>query len=59
MFKHLKEYLLRCRKGIVWFDWTGGAGKTSLLRILMSLLLPDSGSATMNGFDVEKDIKRS
>lgn len=34
-----------------------GAGKTSLLRILMSLLLPDSGSATMNGFDVEKEYK--
>lgn len=34
-----------------------GAGKTSLLRILMSLLLPDSGSTSMNGFDVEKEYK--
>lgn len=35
-----------------------GAGKTSLMRILMSLLLPDSGSATMNGLDVVKDYKK-
>lgn len=35
-----------------------GAGKTSLLRILMSLLLPNGGTATMNGFDVEKDYKQ-
>src|ERR1035437_7914439 len=35
-----------------------GAGKTSLMRILMSLLLPDSGSATMNGLDVVADYKK-
>jgi len=35
-----------------------GAGKTSLLRILMSLLLPDGGSATMNGLDVVADYKK-
>ena len=29
-----------------------GAGKTSLFRILCSLLLPDQGSATVDGFDV-------
>ncbi len=34
-----------------------GAGKTSMLRILMSLILPDSGTALMNGFDIEKDYK--
>lgn len=32
-----------------------GAGKTSLFRILASLILPDSGSAIMNGHDVVKD----
>src|SRR6476661_6521522 len=32
-----------------------GAGKTSLFRILTTLLLPDSGSASVNGFDVIKD----
>jgi len=35
-----------------------GAGKTTLMRILMSLLLPDGGSATMNGLDVVIDYKK-
>ena len=34
-----------------------GAGKTSLFRILTTLLLPDGGSATVDGFDVVKDFK--
>ena len=34
-----------------------GAGKTSLLRILTTLLLPDSGTAILNGFDTVKDYK--
>jgi ABC-type multidrug transport system ATPase subunit len=34
-----------------------GAGKTSLFRILTTLLLPDSGNASVNGFDVTKDYK--
>lgn len=35
-----------------------GAGKSSLFRILTSLILPDSGSATMNGYDVVKDYRK-
>ena len=35
-----------------------GAGKSSLFRILASLLLPDSGTAVMNGHDVVKDYRR-
>ena len=35
-----------------------GAGKTTLMRILMSLLLPDKGSATMSGLDVVNDYKK-
>jgi ABC-type multidrug transport system ATPase subunit len=35
-----------------------GAGKTSLFRILTTLLLPDGGSATVDGFDVVKDYKQ-
>jgi ABC-type multidrug transport system ATPase subunit len=35
-----------------------GAGKTSLIRILVSLLLPDSGNAEMDGLDVVKDYKQ-
>ena len=34
-----------------------GAGKTSIFRILTTLLLPDSGTATVNGHDIIKDYK--
>jgi ABC-type multidrug transport system ATPase subunit len=34
-----------------------GAGKTTLIRILTTLLLPDSGSATVLGFDAVKEWK--
>lgn len=34
-----------------------GAGKTSLFRVLTTLLLPDAGSAVVDGFDVVKDYK--
>ena len=34
-----------------------GAGKTSIFRILTTLLLPDSGTATVEGYDVVKDYK--
>jgi ABC-2 type transport system ATP-binding protein len=35
-----------------------GAGKTSLFRILTTLLVADSGTATVDGFDVVKDYKQ-
>ena len=35
-----------------------GAGKTSLFRILTTLLLADSGKAVVDGFDVVKDYKQ-
>ncbi|HEX6227391.1 MAG TPA: ABC transporter ATP-binding protein [Chryseolinea sp.] len=34
-----------------------GAGKTSIFRMLTTLLLPDSGTASVNGLDVIKDYK--
>src|SRR5438105_8215250 len=34
-----------------------GAGKTSLFRVLTTLLLPDGGAASVDGFDVVKDFK--
>lgn len=35
-----------------------GAGKTTLFRLLVTLLLPDSGSAEVLGFDCVKDYKK-
>ncbi|HRG59285.1 MAG TPA: ABC transporter ATP-binding protein [Bacteroidia bacterium] len=34
-----------------------GAGKTSIFRMLTTLILPDSGSASVHGFDIIKDYK--
>ena len=34
-----------------------GAGKTSIFRMLTTLLLPDGGQASVNGWDVVKDYK--
>lgn len=34
-----------------------GAGKTSLFRIMVSLMVPDSGKATVCGYDVVKDYR--
>ncbi len=34
-----------------------GAGKTSMYRILCSLLLPDAGTATVDGYDVVSQMK--
>ena len=35
-----------------------GAGKSTLMRILMTLLVQDEGKASMNGLDVIKDYKK-
>jgi ABC-type multidrug transport system ATPase subunit len=35
-----------------------GAGKTTLFRILTTLIIPDSGEATVLGFDVVNDFKK-
>jgi ABC-2 type transport system ATP-binding protein len=35
-----------------------GAGKTTLFRILTTLLLPDSGTATIDGCNIVKDFKK-
>ena len=34
-----------------------GAGKTSMFRILCSLLLPDAGTAAVDGYDVVKKMR--
>ncbi len=52
----LREISLQVKKGEL-FGVIGpdGAGKTSLFRILATLLLPDSGQATVLGMDATKD----
>lgn len=35
-----------------------GAGKTSIFRILTTLLLPDTGTATVDGFDTVRDYQQ-
>ncbi len=55
----LKDISLHVNEGEL-FGLIGpdGAGKTTLMRILMTLLLPDSGKAKMDGLDVVKDFKK-
>jgi ABC-type multidrug transport system ATPase subunit len=54
----LKDVSFEVSKGEI-FGIIGpdGAGKTSLFRILTTLLLADSGNATVEGLDVVKDYK--
>jgi ABC-type multidrug transport system ATPase subunit len=54
----LNEVSFEVKKGEL-FGLIGpdGAGKTSLFRILTTLLLPDEGSATVHGYDVVKDLR--
>lgn len=49
----------RCEPGKV-FGLLGvnGAGKTTCLRLLATLLQPTSGSATVNGFDVVREPQK-
>ncbi len=55
----IKEVSLNVNEGEL-FGLIGpdGAGKTTLMRILTTLLVPDSGESKMNGLDVVKDFKR-
>ena len=55
----LQEISLHINKGEL-FGLIGpdGAGKTTLMRILMTLLLPDSGEASMDGLHVLKDFRK-
>lgn len=62
-FTAVKELDLRIQKGEL-FGLLGpnGAGKTTLLSMLATTLKPTSGTATVNGFDVEKnpsDVRKS
>lgn len=50
------------RGGILALLGSNGAGKTTLVKILATLLKPDAGTATVDGFDVARrpaDVRRS
>jgi len=55
----LKDISLEVKEGEI-FGLIGpdGAGKSSLFRILTTLLLADNGTATVNGWDVAHDYKK-
>jgi ABC-type multidrug transport system ATPase subunit len=56
--KALDDITLSVEKGELFgFIGPDGAGKTSLFRILTTLLIPDSGKALVEGFDTVKDYK--
>ena len=55
----LKNITLSINKGELFgFIGPDGAGKTSLFRILTSLIIPTSGTATVGGHDVVTDYKK-
>ncbi|MGH2508791.1 MAG: ATP-binding cassette domain-containing protein, partial [Ktedonobacteraceae bacterium] len=35
--------------------WANGSGKSTLIRMLSTLLIPDAGTVSIFGYDVEKD----
>ena len=55
----LRDISLSVDKGELFgFIGPDGAGKTTLFRILVTLLLPGAGRASVEGFDVVKDYKK-
>ena len=62
-FRAVDQVTLDVEQGEIFgFLGANGAGKTTTIRMLCGLLLPSSGSGTVNGFDIYKEneaIKRS
>jgi len=57
--KALESVSFEVPKGELFgFIGPDGAGKTTLFRILATLVLPDEGTAFIEGFDVIKDFKK-
>ncbi|MEI8004775.1 MAG: ABC transporter ATP-binding protein [Bacteroidota bacterium] len=57
--KALDDISFSVSKGELFgFIGPDGAGKTTLFRILTTLLLPDTGKALVNGLDVVKDYRK-
>ncbi|MGA2823477.1 MAG: ABC transporter ATP-binding protein [Bacteroidales bacterium] len=57
--KALNDVSFEVPKGELFgFIGPDGAGKTTLFRILATLVLPEKGTASVEGFDVVKDFKK-
>jgi ABC-2 type transport system ATP-binding protein len=57
--KALNDVSFEVPKGELFgFIGPDGAGKTTLFRILATLVLPDKGTASVEGFDVVKNFKK-
>lgn len=57
--KAVEEVSFSVEKGELFgFIGPDGAGKTTLFRMLTTLLLPDSGDAVVDGFEIVKDYKK-
>jgi ABC-2 type transport system ATP-binding protein len=57
--KALKDISFEINKNEIFgFIGPDGAGKTTLFRILTSLMVPDKGTAVVEGFDIVKDFKK-
>ncbi|MEI7677231.1 MAG: ATP-binding cassette domain-containing protein, partial [Bacteroidales bacterium] len=55
--KILEDLSIEIGKGeIVAFLGPNGAGKSTTMKIMTGLLAPDSGSVSVCGFNVEKDL---
>src|SRR3989338_773774 len=55
----LKGVSLRVGKGEVFgFLGPNGSGKTTLFRILATLMVPQSGTVTVDGLDLERDYRK-
>lgn len=57
--KALRDISIQVEEGEIYgIIGPDGAGKTTLFRILTTLLLPDHGNATVDGYDIHKDYKQ-